>query len=238
MRVLRDIKKSKTQSIEELKRARRVIEPNNNDKQDSPEDTTQKPRENIQNNPTSSGNSQTWATVAPRKRRKTSGEMSKRSSATQSELFTQNSFDVLSNDFEDERMEESERKENEREDSESESNTDIGHRRKARTTTRKPEIQRPPPIHTWGKTLKEIADLLSKVDTITEVTKKFELKQPRDTKYVNIFSTELEAFKIFKQILTDQNIKSYTYIPKEEKPKSIVLKGIYGNFDEKDIEKD
>lgn len=112
------------------------------------------------------------------------------------------------------------------------------HQNNTRATTRGPEIQRPPPIHASGKTLQEIADLLSKIDNIPEVTQKFYLRQPKQSNEITIISTDIKAFKQFKQTLTDNDIKYYSYTPKHEKPKTIVLKGIFGDFDEVQVRED
>lgn len=94
--------------------------------------------------------------------------------------------------------------------------------------------KRPPPIHIIGKSLKAIADLRTWKNT--QFRNNFFLKQSRDTASVSIFPTNLEYHKVFKEILDNKNIEYYTYTPKNEKLTTNVLKGLFGNFSEKEIQ--
>lgn len=161
------------------------------------------------------------------KKRKTSKADAKNSSPRQEDISMQNSFESLG----DERSEETSN-----EPTAKDKNTKVNSREGRRPTTRKPEDQRPPPIHTMGKKLKEIADILTKEDK--EVIEKFTLSEPYESNFVVIFSKDMNSYKKFKEILDAEEVKYYTYTPKGDKPKSIVMKGLYGDFNDKDVEND
>ena len=62
----------------------------------------------------------------------------------------------------------------------------------------------------------------------------FTLKQIA-TNYIKIFSNNIILFAKIKAVLSKAKLKYYTYTPKSEKLKNLVLKGIPGSFTEKEI---
>lgn len=107
-------------------------------------------------------------------------------------------------------------------------------------TIRNPERsegQRPPPIHTCGLSLKQLADLLTSSSSITK--DKFYLKPSKDVKYISVFPKNIETFNLIKNVLNLNEIRYYSYTPKTDKLKTIVLKGIQGGeYNDKDILKE
>lgn len=93
--------------------------------------------------------------------------------------------------------------------------------------------KRPPPIHTVSKTFKEIVDLI--ISKNAQYKNKFYLKEVKDIEAVTIFPNNLEFHKSFKEILDSNNIEYYTYTPKTEKLKTVVLKDLFGNYTEEEI---
>ncbi|XP_011304618.1 nucleic-acid-binding protein from mobile element jockey-like [Fopius arisanus] len=99
--------------------------------------------------------------------------------------------------------------------------------------TRRSPGQRPPPIHSYNQSIKELAKKI--LDISNNYKSRFRLKQPRDSKCVTIHTSDLEMFNIVKKLLSDDNIEYYTYTPKVTKPKTVVLKDLYGDFNENDV---
>lgn len=224
MTVLRDIQLNKRVEVSDLKRARRD---NGKDKVGNTfnnPSSSQNNGEISENLSNGSENEQPWLTP---KKRKTGDKRAKNNPPTPEDISMSNSFNSL---------EEAGEVETDTVAPEKEKEAESGQRTNMKSRTQKPEEQRPPPITTLGKTLKEIAEIFASENS--EVNQKFHLRQPKDTDFVTITTKDMETFKLFKQTLTDKDIRFYTYTPKGEKPKSIVLKGLYGDYNEKDVEKD
>lgn len=52
---------------------------------------------------------------------------------------------------------------------------------------------------------------------------------------VDIFASTEDTFNNIKNALKTNKMEFYLYIPRDEKPKTLVLKGIYGGFDENNM---
>lgn len=89
----------------------------------------------------------------------------------------------------------------------------------------------PPPIHVMGNTLKNIINELLKKGIKKD---KFSTKEV-DANICTIYASDLECHKIIANILIELKWEYYTYTPREEKLKTLVLKGVRGGFDENDI---
>lgn len=95
----------------------------------------------------------------------------------------------------------------------------------------KTKTYKPPPIYTINSNINTI------INTILEhgIPKNEFLVKENDSNYHTIFTNKLQHHKDIMDRLTEKTVQFYTYTPKEEKPKSILLKGIKGNFSEDDI---
>ena len=65
--------------------------------------------------------------------------------------------------------------------------------------------------------------------------KNIRLKDIRN-KSIQINVNSSEIYKSVKEILSKNKIEYFTFTPRDEKPKSIILKGIKGDFSAKDIQ--
>lgn len=88
-----------------------------------------------------------------------------------------------------------------------------------------------PPIHVMGTPLKSIVSELIKNDINKN---KFSIKEV-GSNICTIFAVDLEHHKIIINILIKLKWKFYSYTPREEKLKTLVLKGVRGGFDEIDV---
>lgn len=95
-------------------------------------------------------------------------------------------------------------------------------------TTKRPK---PPPIFVGNVT---ISDLIATLKTVNIKRTDFTIKQT-DSLEQTIFASDIESFNIIKNLLISKNAKFFTYTPKSNKPKNLVLKGIHGNFPENEI---
>ncbi|KAK0080196.1 hypothetical protein PV325_000309 [Microctonus aethiopoides] len=90
------------------------------------------------------------------------------------------------------------------------------------------------PIYTVAekRPIKELAKLLRKNQIING---NFRLNHPQGSKYITITLFELSIFNSTKELLDKENIPYFSYTPKHLRPKSLVLKGIKGGYEEKEI---
>lgn len=95
-----------------------------------------------------------------------------------------------------------------------------------------PKNIRPPPIIVGGTTIKKIVE----TSTANGINKKdFVLKQTEENN-ITISTQTIEVFEQMKAaIATIPDCQSYSYTPKHLRPKNLVLKGILGGYDEKDV---
>lgn len=93
---------------------------------------------------------------------------------------------------------------------------------------------RPPPIFTTGILLSDLAKLLlnkgfAKGD--------FYLRQT-DAESVTLCVTHIDNFKRAGEILAAVPVEHHTFTPSHEKPRNLVLKGIFGNFTAEEVKQD
>lgn len=91
---------------------------------------------------------------------------------------------------------------------------------------------RPPPIHIKNINLKTIINLFI-VKNVNKDT--FYVKQAYDPTNITVFSTEVQTSENIKKLLIDNKYEYFTYTPKNLRPKTVILKGIRGDFSEEDI---
>ena len=86
---------------------------------------------------------------------------------------------------------------------------------------------RPPPIYTSGTTFEVIIGIVNSLHIPkTKITVK-----ENDTESHTITTSALEHQQLLAAKLTELGIQFFTYTPKGSRPKSILIKGIKGNFD-------
>lgn len=90
---------------------------------------------------------------------------------------------------------------------------------------------KPPPIYAYNIGIKGTIDLLIK----NNIPKSKFLINIHDEKLVRIIANDLETYNSAITILKTKEIEFNTYTPRHLKPKSIVLKGIRGGFEETEI---
>lgn len=103
--------------------------------------------------------------------------------------------------------------------------TDVAGQSKASKT------HRPPPIYSVGISLQALIQLAKNVNLVKGDFIIKEVGAGSHTIYIN----RLEHFELFKNKLTEAKIHFYTYTPKGQKPKSLIVKGIRGDFSCDDI---
>lgn len=96
------------------------------------------------------------------------------------------------------------------------------------------KAHRPSPIHVRGSSLNEIANLIT--SNIPEAKNNFYVSNSREKKFINIMINNLPLYNNVKDFLSKQKTEYYTYTPKESKLKSLVLKNLYGEFNNEEIE--
>lgn len=93
---------------------------------------------------------------------------------------------------------------------------------------------KPPPIYVCDIAFTALIDFIK----MTKVNKsEFTIKQS-DPKNHTIYALNLTTYEKLLHMCKISLIKHYTYTPKSKKPKNLILKGIKGDFSEKDIEND
>lgn len=83
---------------------------------------------------------------------------------------------------------------------------------------------KPPPIVIYNKTSKNTIEIISKI------SKEFTIKQVNSTKHL-LHTDTLITYKAACDALKQNNIEFFTYTPREEKPISVLLKHLDGDFD-------
>lgn len=102
---------------------------------------------------------------------------------------------------------------------------------RATNNTRSRGKRTPPPIHVMGSSLKIIISTLIN----NKINKnKFSTKEVGNN-VCTIFAFDIDQYKEIVKILIDLKWEFYTYTPREEKPKTLVLKGVRGGYDEIDV---
>lgn len=86
---------------------------------------------------------------------------------------------------------------------------------------------KPPPIYTSGTTFEIIIGL---ANTLNIPKQKITVKE-NDTEHHTITTSALEHQQLLVAKLSEIGIQFFTYTPKGSRPKSILIKGIKGNFD-------
>lgn len=90
---------------------------------------------------------------------------------------------------------------------------------------------RAPPITVCSDEFRKITDAL---DTSLERADFF-VKRKLDNKELIIYASNLAAFDLIKQSLSDLGYKYYTYTPKQHKLKNLILKGISSDYSCKEV---
>lgn len=96
------------------------------------------------------------------------------------------------------------------------------------------KIPRPPPIHVANQKIKTINDMLKNKNLTTE---SFSSKQRFETN-VKIQPKNIESYSTIISTLKENNIEFFTFTPKNQKTKTLVLKGIEGEYAQEDIMKE
>ena len=112
---------------------------------------------------------------------------------------------------------------------ESENNMDVEN-----AENNQPEkIIKPPPINTHNVKMKTL------IDTMKEKIQpdKFKIKNNADNNHI-IYALDMQVYNKIKLLLTEKSINFYTYTPKQEKKKSIVLKGINAEYTDNEIKEE
>lgn len=190
----------------------------NSEKSDS---DSQKSPDNLKKNLVNPENQADWTT--PSKKKTSPKSRAINSSPT---VNTSNRFATLSNQME--------TVVNERDTNVSDGNSE--QRTKGQQPERQTPGQRPPPIHVAAISLKDVASLIT--TTYPEVKNQFYLKQSQDKKYITITTINIEHYNTFKALFNIKGLEFYTFTPKSDKPKTIVLKGLYGDFTDYEIKKE
>lgn len=89
---------------------------------------------------------------------------------------------------------------------------------------------RPPPIHVYNGNIKNTTNMI-----ISEDVKEEDFWIRANKEYINITSLTLEVYNSIKKILDKNQLKYYTYTPRENKTKTLVLKGISADYSETDV---
>lgn len=93
---------------------------------------------------------------------------------------------------------------------------------------------KPPPIYTKGTSFVFIIDL---ANALGIPKSKFNIKEAYKESHT-IFTNTLDHHRCLVATLIEVSIQFYTFTPKSQKPKSILIKGIKGNFYLDDIKKE
>lgn len=99
-------------------------------------------------------------------------------------------------------------------------------------TAPKNKDHKPPPIIITGVKINDAIKLLC----ANKITKNdVRLKQVNPSDNITITCFNLEVYTKVNKVFIDNQTQYYTYTPKSQKPKTIILKGVNGDFNEKDI---
>lgn len=90
---------------------------------------------------------------------------------------------------------------------------------------------KPPPIHIQGQ---KITTTIAALTTAKIGKTAFKIKQ-NDDEFSTITTESYQAFNNISEILKSHNTHFFTYTPKHQKQKTLVLKGIKGDFKEEDV---
>lgn len=93
--------------------------------------------------------------------------------------------------------------------------------------------KRPPPIHVAQTSINDLGRLINKLPSNPKG--KFYVSQPPNKTYTNIFALDMNIYTEIIQLIKSKKMDYYTYTPKENKPKSIVIKNLLGNYSNDDI---
>ena len=102
------------------------------------------------------------------------------------------------------------------------------------TPTQQKKPARPPPVHIIKAKLNDIINLLTKVN----IQKNEFLINQSTHDSLSIFARTMPLYRKIIKILKNKDALYYTFTPKNLRPKSLVLKGIHGNFKEEEILKE
>ena len=91
--------------------------------------------------------------------------------------------------------------------------------------------EKPPPINILGTAIEEIAKLL----IANGISKGEFLLRLNDAGSVTLKCNSLATYNKSKTVLSTNNKPFYTYTPKSNKPKNLIIKGIHGNYTDNEI---
>ncbi|KAH0552400.1 hypothetical protein KQX54_009553 [Cotesia glomerata] len=102
-------------------------------------------------------------------------------------------------------------------------------------TAPKQKDHKPPPIIIIGVKINDAIKLLCD-NKITKNDVRLKQVSPKDN--ITIICFNLDVYAKVNKVFIDNQTQYYTYTPKSQKPKSIVLKGVNGDFNKRDIKKE
>lgn len=91
--------------------------------------------------------------------------------------------------------------------------------------TSAPRRNRPPPLYITGISVKDLIAIL-----LEQLKKNEFFIRQTDADNLSLFIFGMDNYTTAKKCLAEKNIQFYTFTPKSEKPKNVVLKGINGNY--------
>ena len=93
---------------------------------------------------------------------------------------------------------------------------------------------RQPPVYTISTNINSLINTITATDTPKST---FLIKEISKENHI-IYTQSAVHYKAITDVLLEKKIQYFTYTPKELKPKSILLKGIRGNFDIEEIKQE
>lgn len=161
---------------------------------------------------------ETWVTPRPPKTNKTSSQtnLSVDIDNIKPSTTLTNAFDALKNSIDDSAIASTSQETEE---------TTLNNKQCPTATKKSP---RPPPIHTYDTNVNQLSSLFV-ANNITKGT--FSIRDYND-KSSTIHAKEKAVFDNIKQLLQDSKIQFFTYTQRDNKPKSLIIKGITGIFTE------
>ncbi|KAK0075451.1 hypothetical protein PV325_006895 [Microctonus aethiopoides] len=114
--------------------------------------------------------------------------------------------------------------------------TDEAEQANENNCTNKKAAQKPPPITVHNSFIKNIIQLLRKNELSKEPIRLRQISGLENT--INIQANSIENYSKTLPALKIENAEFYTYTPKGAKVKSIILKGVKGDFSEEDVKEE
>lgn len=93
------------------------------------------------------------------------------------------------------------------------------------------KLIRPPPINTHNVPMKKLIDTLK--DKV--LGNSYRIKNNIDNNHI-VYVNDMDSYSTIKKLLLDADIKYYSYTPKQDKMKNIVLKGLNADYTAEEIQ--